>query len=362
MFIQPHLKYGGAERQTVLIANELVRRGRQCSVVLHERTGGLLAELDPRVTVTDLGFGGHARLLVGATRLKNVLAAMEPSLVIVRLWSSIMMTATVDKVVRKHKYVFYEDLDPTDHASYIPLGRLKQRLIGQIFRRDRKLIANTAHVADSMARVYRLSRTPEVIGCGVNFDAIQVKAAPVRAENDSLHIVTVGSLIERKGILDIVSAMRRLDRPVTWHVVGEGPLLDVVMSVNGIGGRTKVVYHGSRPDPYGVMASAHVMLHAARSESFGVVLVESLAAGTPVLAAAANGPREIAANLGGDARCLRLFEAGNVEALCSALADIEVADLAAPALVRDCAAPYSVERVCQSWERLADDLADDGAK
>ena len=49
VFVQPHLRFGGAERQTVSIANALARRGHRVTVVLHSGGGGLVPTLRPEV-------------------------------------------------------------------------------------------------------------------------------------------------------------------------------------------------------------------------------------------------------------------------------------------------------------------------
>ncbi|MBU3994830.1 MAG: hypothetical protein KKF42_03480, partial [Actinobacteria bacterium] len=73
VFIQPHLKFGGAENQTLKILNALVARGHSCTLILHSETGGLLRRLDPRVRVIGLGFQSHKGIPLGATRLIPIL-------------------------------------------------------------------------------------------------------------------------------------------------------------------------------------------------------------------------------------------------------------------------------------------------
>ena len=71
--VQPHLRFGGAERQTVLLANVLERRGNRTAVVLHEKVGGLLPELHPDVRVEALGLDNHLLTPVVARRLRSLL-------------------------------------------------------------------------------------------------------------------------------------------------------------------------------------------------------------------------------------------------------------------------------------------------
>jgi glycosyltransferase involved in cell wall biosynthesis len=77
-------------------------------------------------------------------------------------------------------------------------------------------------------------------------------------------------------------------------------------------GRVRLL--GSVADPREPMAAAHVLMHCADHEPFGLVLVEALAAGRPVVASAAGGPVEIVTPA-----CGRLYPPGDVEAGAAAL-------------------------------------------
>ena len=104
--VQPHLEYGGAERQTVLLANALCRRGKTPGVVLHEAKGGLLSELDPGVRVAAAGLENHLLIPVVAQRLKGVLQRQfvdeSRSLVTFRLWSSLLAGSLIEARSRRH--------------------------------------------------------------------------------------------------------------------------------------------------------------------------------------------------------------------------------------------------------------------
>jgi glycosyltransferase involved in cell wall biosynthesis len=110
----------------------------------------------------------------------------------------------------------------------------------------------------------------------------------------------------------------------------------------GLGDR--VTFAGQKPqeEVAGMMAESAVVVLPSRAESFGAVLVEALACGTPVVATRCGGPEDIVSPHVG-----RLVPVGDAAALASALADV----LADPTL-RDRAAlrRYAVERF--SWGRV----------
>ncbi|MDP9936318.1 glycosyltransferase involved in cell wall biosynthesis [Paenarthrobacter nicotinovorans] len=351
VIIQPHLRFGGAERQTVLLANELVARGVTCHVILHEAKGGLISELDAGVQVHDLGLYSHLRSFETSKRLSKVLASIEPSFVIVKLWSSILATAWAEKDNPHHTYNYCEDLDPSDHAEFIRFGAFKQRLVGRIFKSRKLLSANTHTVAESMRKEYKLSSEIAVISSVVEPKLVRELADQdaARFDSDRLNVISVGSLIHRKGLVSTLAGLRRLDKPVRWHVVGEGPLQELLETEEKSQDNVEIVLHGGTANPYGLMKAADVMVHGAVSEAFGIVLLESMAVGTPVLAADSIGPSEMQSVLGHQPEFLQLFPKGDAEALANEL-NRQVSERATWNVdASEYIAPYVLDSTVRAW-------------
>ena len=76
----------------------------------------------------------------------------------------------------------------------------------------------------------------------------------------------------------------------------------------------RVEFTGRLPDPRGALRDAACLLHCADREPFGLVLVEALASGTPVVAPAAGGPAEIV-----DSSCGALYPPGHAPTAAAAL-------------------------------------------
>jgi glycosyltransferase involved in cell wall biosynthesis len=87
-------------------------------------------------------------------------------------------------------------------------------------------------------------------------------------------------------------------------------------------------------DPRPALARAHALLHCAEAEPWGLALVEALAAGRPVVAPDAAGPREIVTEGAG-----RLYRPGDAAAAATALTAV----LAAPGDPRARAETFPVE-------------------
>ena len=92
--------------------------------------------------------------------------------------------------------------------------------------------------------------------------------------------------------------------------------------------RSRVAFAGALADPRPALAAAHCLLHCAGAEPFGMVLVEAMAAGRPVVAPAAGGPLEIVSEGAG-----RLYAPGDAGAGAGALRAV-LADPSAGAAAR----------------------------
>jgi glycosyltransferase involved in cell wall biosynthesis len=363
--VQPHLRFGGAERQTVLLSNVLQRRGAHPAVVLHEETGGLLAELHPDIPVASLGLDDHLLTPLVARRLRRTLDEQfrtgEKSLVGLHLWSSILAGALAERPDDDaFTFVYYEDLDPSEHARFIPLGRLKQRLVQRVFRRKDVIVANTNRVADAMVRVYGLETRPRVISPAVDLLALEEAAlatpSPVTPRVRPLKVATVGSLVPLKGLDVIYEGLLASGLECEWHVVGEGPLHGWLDSLPA-DGPVVVTAHGGNPRPYEVVREADLLVHGSHSEALGLVLLEAIGAGVPVVSAAAMGPTEIADVLGHRPEILSLFPVGDSAGLGLVLKERATQLDRTPDLaeMQRYIERFSIEATADAWMELADE-------
>lgn len=110
-------------------------------------------------------------------------------------------------------------------------------------------------------------------------------------------IVGVGRLIRHKQFSMLLQAFERLRRHIDAQLVliGRGPRRKALGDkVNKLGLQNHVDFLGFVDNPYKYMKRADLLAHPARHEGFGLVVVEALACGTPVVATnCPGGPSEI---------------------------------------------------------------------
>jgi len=149
------------------------------------------------------------------------------------------------------------------------------------------LVVPTDHVADQFADFGVPAERIHAIPNGIEADAVHRPDVPT----DPGRLVVVGRLTKRKGqalVVDAIARLREDGRDVTLDVVGDGPEREALeRHVERAGLEDAVTVHGFAAEEHKVelLNRAAVFVFASRQEGFGLVLLEAMAAGTPVVAA-----------------------------------------------------------------------------
>jgi glycosyltransferase involved in cell wall biosynthesis len=136
-----------------------------------------------------------------------------------------------------------------------------------------------------------------VIPCGVDTDVFR----PVRTTREigPPRLLVIGRIVERKGVGNVIEALGRL--PGVELVVAGGPSADLLgtdpdvarlrqlAEAHGVTDRVRFVGSIARPDVPGLMCSADLVVAVPWYEPFGIVPVEAMACGRPVVGSAVGG-------------------------------------------------------------------------
>lgn len=162
----------------------------------------------------------------------------------------------------------------------------------------------------------------------------------------------VGRLVDYKGIEDLIHVMsliRQSGRQIHLNIVGKGPdyyeahLRQLVKSMNlGV----CVQFYGWKPssEVRQLMGRASALVVPSRREAYGLVALEGMAIGTPLIASRAGGLAELVSS-----SCSLTFEAGNVKQLADALKTA----FDNPSLLKSLAARGRERALTFEWNQLA---------
>ncbi|HXW67042.1 MAG TPA: glycosyltransferase family 4 protein [Thermoplasmata archaeon] len=169
-------------------------------------------------------------------------------------------------------------------------------------RRADRIVALTHVEADALARDGVDERRIRVIPNGVDLDEFSARAPRPAGPEDPI-VLFVGRLYpEQKGIETLVEAFASLarTRAARLRLVGEdwGGLAaaERIARERGIAGRLTATGPVPRAALLGEYARADLLVLPSRFEPFGIVLLEAMAAGLPVVASRVGGIPEVVAD------------------------------------------------------------------
>ena len=111
--------------------------------------------------------------------------------------------------------------------------------------------------------------------------------------SDKPIVLFVGNLIKRKNVDSLLEAKKIANSDYYLVVVGDGPLFKKLKTKVKEENIPDVIFTGSRNDVEKIIPSCDVLVLPSFSESFGLVLIEALACGKPVIGSDVGGITEI---------------------------------------------------------------------
>lgn len=202
------------------------------------------------------------------------------------------------------------------------LYRAAGRLLAPIARQKMSAATVVSPAARETAEEVLGRRLPAVVEIpnGVDLARFSSKARPDKkasADPAGPVVCFLGRLEARKGVGLLLEATRLLEVPPRLLIVGDGPERPALEK--SAAGRPEVSFLGALGDEEAaeVLAGADCFVAPAlEGESFGIVLLEAMAAGTPVVASDIDGYTLAAAG------AARHFRAGSADALAQVLAQV----------------------------------------
>lgn len=281
---------GGAERVWALLASGLSRRGHDVLLVTDFNASANAPYIDPAVRQVVLG-GGH---LTTIHRLARLMREEQPdinmaalSLSNLKLGLAAMLAGQLSRSI-----VTYHGYTDTEPQLLSRLGYLSTPLLS-------RLTAATVCVSDGLLDyvVKRFfapaARTLRIYNPVVSSGSHEREPLPL-AQRPAI-VLASGRMISYKNFPALIRAFAKV-KPLDarLRILGEGPEMETIRrEIDRLGLQSRVELLGYQPQPWIQYEEARCFALPSAKEPFGLVLVEALAHGLPVVATDCHGPREI---------------------------------------------------------------------
>ncbi len=179
-------------------------------------------------------------------------------------------------------------------GRFVQIGRLGGYYDLKYYRRCHHLIGNTRDIVEYLVRqgwpADRAHYLPNFVD---GKTAPAVSRASLGTPEEAVVVLALGRLHRVKGFDVLLHAMTRAPDLHLW-IAGDGPergTLTAQLHSLGLAGRVRLI--GWREDVPALMAAADMLVCPSRHEPLGNVVLEAWAQRLPVIASAAEGPREL---------------------------------------------------------------------
>jgi D-inositol-3-phosphate glycosyltransferase len=304
---------GGQNVHVAALSAALARRGAE--VVVHTRRDD--PALPARVEAAPGVVVEHVRAGPAAPIPKDDLLPHMDELA-VRLWRS--FRADPPDVVHAHFWMSGRAALAAARPLGIPvvqtfhaLGVVKRRHQGArdtspptrlreeatLAREVDRIVATCSDEVFELVRMGADLRRVAVVPCGVDLDLFRADGPAAPRSSARYRLLVVSRLVERKGIGDAVAALARV--PEAELVVAGGPpaaelasdpearRLTALAERAGVADRVRLLGRVGRGDLPALYRSADLVVNVPWYEPFGIVPLEAMACGVPVVASAVGG-------------------------------------------------------------------------
>jgi glycosyltransferase involved in cell wall biosynthesis len=256
------LAYGGAERQKVVLATELARRGYPVTIACVQRFGPLINQIPHNVRVVrQPWWAPHVDLPEG------------PAVVISSDTNTETGFATLWRAAGAGRRWLVAPHVP-------PMITYSRPLVAAMDRSDGFIVLAQRHW-DMMAEQYRLRRQHFVAPNGV---VVPGPPRPrVRPAGDPAHLVVLSRIVEHKNPHLLIDALSELtELPWKLSIFGDGPDRERLEARTPAAVRDRVHWRGWSDGPGPALGDADLLCVPSHREAFPMVILEAMARGVPV--------------------------------------------------------------------------------
>jgi glycosyltransferase involved in cell wall biosynthesis len=241
-------------------------------------------------------FGGEYRNIVKA-HLRNFAGAKEKfgNIDIMNAHVSYPAGFSAMKINEQHNvpYIITEHMGPFPFDKFITDGKLSYKISEPLMKAD-EIIAVSNFLSGQITSfgIKKLAVIPNMFNEKLFYQVSKDK------NRDAISFLTVSALIESKGIKNLMDGILlsvKMSPNNKFIIAGTGPLenyLDEFILNNSLSQKVTLIKNPSRAAVIKLFRECDAFILPSSIESFGIVYVEAMACGNPVIATDCGGPAD----------------------------------------------------------------------
>jgi glycosyltransferase involved in cell wall biosynthesis len=160
--------------------------------------------------------------------------------------------------------------------------------VSSLLRRSDALVAQSRDTARNVSEIYGVERPLELVPLGIERPPAGVhgRRTDFGVPNDAFVMVTVGRVVPRKATTQLVRVLADAGPKAYLLVVGDGPDVPAVRDAAhalGIAERIRFLGFVTEAEKHRALSIADVFVSTSQHEGFGLVFLEAMAFGLPIV-------------------------------------------------------------------------------
>ena len=189
------------------------------------------------------------------------------------------------------------DVEPSTKMGFL-LPFYKKVFLQKVLSFSSKIIVPTKGYIDLVSKKYAISKN-KIYEVPYGIDLKKFKSLSGKS-HDLIRLLFVGRLSIQKNVPLLIRSFKKITeknlRNIELHIVGDGEEKSKIINlIKAEKLEKKVILHGALRGKrlYKIFSNSDIFILTSRNESFGIVLIEAMASGLPIVASNILGVRDI---------------------------------------------------------------------
>lgn len=307
LLIIPTLSKGGAERMVINMATALQKKGAEVKIILFkDEINYPINELHVEIVPIEIQLSILKKSCIRVAELQEKIDQFNPDIVHSHLFESEIALAFVNFAKNTKRIVhFHDNMVQMAHFSFktliskIALANLYERyFIIKNLKKVRTTLLSISKDSDNFARKNLGHLFPIfLVHNAIDLSQFKPNSSGKVPEPETFSCSTIGSFVDKKGqnlAIETIFELCKRNHFVKLYLVGDGVNKQRLENLVNQKNLSKYVeFIGKIDHPETILQKNTFYLHTASYEPFGLVIIEAMACGLPVVCTDGFGNRDL---------------------------------------------------------------------